>query len=219
MIPLSTVYIFEYVINQGISPTLLFPLHQLPTWLFKEYRDIYVFYGFLYQVGVFISRSSINFGIRIRQLYLLTFLQFVNVVITLFQSLYSIPFPNIWGLSLLIFYEGLLGGFLYVNTFMSVSEQVSETSREFAMGSVGISDSFGIMIAGSFNLWLEPTLCDHQVLQGQNWCRLGQAIWNQQINRGNLQIILSKVNYAISIIRNLDFVRFHAAQAYFSNMW
>lgn len=173
MVPLCSVYIFEYVINQGISPTLLFPLTQLPSWLFKEYRDIYVFYGFLYQVGVFLSRSSTMFGIRIRQLYLLTFLQLMNVVITLTQSIYSFPFSSIWALSILFLYEGLLGGFLYVNTFMSVSEQVLEDSREFAMGCVGISDSFGIMVAGCISLWLEPALCDYQVDHGESWCRVG----------------------------------------------
>lgn len=172
MVPLCSVYIFEYVINQAISPTLLFPLDDLPGWLFKEFRDIYVFYGFLYQVGVFLSRSSTMVGIRIRQLYILTFLQFGNVVFTLSQSIYGVPFSSIWLLSMLIFYEGLLGGFLYVNTFMSVSEQVAEEHREFALGCVGISDSFGIMVAGCISIWLEKELCDHQVLEGRNWCRV-----------------------------------------------
>jgi battenin len=40
------VYFSEYVINQGISPTLLFPLEDMP---FSRYRDAYVTYGTLYQ--------------------------------------------------------------------------------------------------------------------------------------------------------------------------
>lgn len=36
----------EYIINQGISPTLLFPLDEMP---FDRYRDAYVTYGTLYQ--------------------------------------------------------------------------------------------------------------------------------------------------------------------------
>lgn len=173
MFPLCTVYISEYVINQGISPTLLYPLDELPRWLFKSYRDIYVVYGFLYQLGVFISRSSVNFGFRFKKLYWLTFLQFFNVILTIYQSLYDVPFITIWPLLILILYEGLLGGLLYVNTFMSVSEQVPKSKREFSMGCVGISDSFGVMLAGCINWWLETRLCSLQVERGRDWCLKG----------------------------------------------
>ncbi|ODV68637.1 batten's disease protein Cln3 [Hyphopichia burtonii NRRL Y-1933] len=173
MFPLCTVYISEYVINQGISPTLLYPLEDLPNWLFSSYRDIYVVYGFLYQLGVFISRSSINFGLRFRQLYWLTLLQFLNVLLTLHQSIYNTPFTSIWPLLCLILYEGLLGGFSYVNTFMSVSEDVPKLKREFSMGCVGISDSFGVMMAGCINFWLESKLCSIQVENGRDWCLNG----------------------------------------------
>lgn len=173
MLPLSSVYLSEYVINQGISPTLLFPLEELPRWLFSSFRDIYVVYGFLYQLGVFISRSSINFGIRIKNLYYLSILQFLNVIITIVQSSYNVPFHKIWLLLLLIFYEGLLGGFSYVNTFASVSENSPRSRREFNMGCVSISDSLGIVLAGCLNWWLEPTLCHHQVSNGRDWCLNG----------------------------------------------
>lgn len=176
MLPLCLVYVSEYVINQGISPTLLFPLDELPHWIFSSYRDIYVVYGFLYQLGVFISRSSISFGIRIKHLYVLSFLQFLNVIITLYQSLYDSPFSKIWLLLLLIFYEGLLGGFLYVNTFMSVSEEVAKSKREFSMGCVGISDTFGILVAGCINWWLETHLCNLQVDRGRDWCLTGGSV-------------------------------------------
>ena len=173
MIPLCSVYISEYVINQGVSPTLLFPIEDLPKWLFSSYRDIYVVYGFLYQLGVFISRSSTVWGFRFRRLYLLSILQFANLLLTVVQSLYDLPFTSIWPLLILIFYEGLLGGCLYVNTFMSVSEQVPIHKREFSMGCVGISDSFGIVIAGIINMGLEMKLCDLQVERGREWCRNG----------------------------------------------
>ncbi|KAI5955827.1 BTN1 [Candida jiufengensis] len=176
MIPLTTVYISEYVINQGISPTLLYPLDDLPHWLFSSYRDIYVVYGFLYQLGVFISRSSITFGLRIKKLYLLSILQFINVVITIIQSVYDKPFTKIWFLLILILYEGLLGGFSYVNTFMSVSEEVPKSKREFSMGAVSISDGLGIVLAGCINWWLETKLCGLQVDRGRDWCLNGGSV-------------------------------------------
>lgn len=172
MLPLSTVYVSEYVINQGVSPTLLFPIDTLPKWLFRSYRDIYVVYGFLYQLGVFVSRSLISF-VRIRQLHWLSLLQLFNLGLTIFQSVYDVPFLSIYPLLLLIFYEGLLGGALYVNTFVSVSEEVSKESREFSMGAVSISDSFGVVVAGCFNWWLEGKLCGMQVARGRDWCRSG----------------------------------------------
>lgn len=176
MVPLTTVYISEYVINQGISPTLLFPLDELPHWLFSSYRDIYVVYGFLYQLGVFISRSSISFGIRIKHLFGLSILQFINVLITLIQSIYDSPFNKIWLLLILIFYEGLLGGASYVNTYKSVSENVPRSKREFSMGCVSISDSLGIVLAGCINWWLEVKLCNLQVNRGRDWCLKGGSI-------------------------------------------
>ncbi|KAJ3561515.1 hypothetical protein NPX13_g8918 [Xylaria arbuscula] len=77
MLPLFLVYIAEYIINQGVSPTLLFPLASTP---FNELRDFYPMYGFLYQLGVFVSRSSIAF-LRIHHLYLLSLLQVGNLAL------------------------------------------------------------------------------------------------------------------------------------------
>jgi battenin len=72
MLPLLLVYIAEYTINQGVAPTLLFPLESSP---FDEYRSFYSTYNAIYQVGVFISRSSTPF-IRIHHLYVPSFVQF-----------------------------------------------------------------------------------------------------------------------------------------------
>lgn len=171
MLPLGTVYLSEYIINQGISPTVLFPLDTLPHWLFSSYRDIYVVYGFLYQLGVFVLRTSNLFGVRIYNLHLLAVLQFFNLVVFLLQSAYDMPFPSIYLVLAAVFYEGLLGGLSYVNTFLSVSENVAPEVREFSMGCVSMSDSFGVVLAGCVNWWLEPRLCAAQVARGRDWCR------------------------------------------------
>ncbi|KAK9465800.1 batten's disease protein Cln3 [Lipomyces arxii] len=167
MVPLMLVYIGEYIINQGITPTLLFPIEEMP---FTEYRDAYVTYGTLYQLGVFISRSSSSF-IRVRRLYIPAILQLVNVFILVLQSMYMI-LPNVYFIMLVIFYEGLLGGAAYVNTFLLVSETVPLEDREFAMGAVGVSDSGGIVLAGTICLYLEPYLCAYQKSTGRPYCGL-----------------------------------------------
>ncbi|CDO57392.1 similar to Saccharomyces cerevisiae YJL059W YHC3 Vacuolar membrane protein involved in the ATP-dependent transport of arginine into the vacuole and possibly in balancing ion homeostasis [Geotrichum candidum] len=167
MAPLFLVYISEYIINQGISPTLLFPIEEMP---FTKYRDAYVTYGTLYQLGVFISRSSSAF-VRIRRVYIPSLLQALNLVVVIYQSLYMV-IPNVYLVMLLVFYEGLLGGASYVNTFLLVSETVPLQDREFAMGSVGISDSAGVVCAGLISMWLEKYLCGYQKSTGRPWCEL-----------------------------------------------
>ncbi|KAI7259270.1 protein btn1 [Hortaea werneckii] len=75
MLPLFLVYVAEYSINQGVAPTLLFPLSETP---FTHFRAFYPTYSAIYQLGVFLSRSSLSF-LRIKSLYLPTFLQIANL--------------------------------------------------------------------------------------------------------------------------------------------
>lgn len=171
MLPLTTVYLFEYMINQAVAPTLLFPLGQkhMP-FFFRKYRDIYVTYGTLYQLGVFISRSTAHL-VRLKRLYLLSSLQAVNFVLVTLQSWYYIV-SSPWPIMLLVFYEGFLGGAAYVNTFLNILEEVDGDKREFALGSVSIADSFGVLIAALIGLRLEPFLCGHQITDGRPWCSM-----------------------------------------------
>ena len=170
MLPLSTVYLYEYLINQAVAPTLLFPLDQNHThpFFFHKYRDIYVTYGTLYQLGVFISRSSGSL-LRIKRLYLLSILQCMNLAIAICQSwFYAVH--SVYPVMLLIFFEGLLGGASYVHTFMNIIDEIDISEREFSLGAVSMSDSFGTLLAAFIGISLEPKLCTHQVATGREWC-------------------------------------------------
>lgn len=163
--PMLLVYVSEYIINQGVAPTLLFPVEESP---FREFRGFYPFYSFLYQLGVFISRSSIAF-LRIRHLYLPAILQFGNLVLlTLHAMIFFIP--SVYIVFLIIFWEGLLGGAVYVNCFADIMEKVPAEDREFSLGATSVSDSAGICLAGMVGIVLEPRLCAYQVSQGRDWC-------------------------------------------------
>jgi len=141
MLPLLLVYIAEYTINQGVAPTLLFPLEESP---FKHYRSFYPTYNFLYQTGVFISRSSTPF-FRIHKLYPPSFLQCVNLVLLFVHAMY--PFlPSYYVVCIVIFWEGLLGGLVYVNTFAEISDTVPKEDREFSLSATTVSDSAGIRL-------------------------------------------------------------------------
>lgn len=168
MLPLLLVYIAEYTINQGVAPTLLFPLKSSP---FTEYRAFYPFYGFLYQLGVFVSRSSTPFY-RVHNLYLPSILQMANLLILTLQSIYFESFlPSVYLVFLIIFWEGLLGGAVYVNTFAEIMEKVPEHDREFSLGATSVSDSGGICVAGFLGMAMEVALCNWQVKNGRDWCR------------------------------------------------
>ncbi|KAK1827029.1 batten's disease protein Cln3 [Podospora conica] len=166
MLPLLLVYIAEYTINQGVAPTLLFPLEQSP---FSEFRAFYPFYNFLYQLGVFISRSSTPF-IRIRHLYLPSLLQVANLVLLTLHALLNF-IPSVYLVFAVVFWEGLLGGAVYVNTFAEIMDNVPMADREFSLSATTVSDSGGICIAGFLGMAMEVWLCDWQVQHGRDWCR------------------------------------------------
>jgi len=166
MLPLLLVYIGEDTINQGVAPTLLFPLASSP---FGTYRSFYPFYNFLYQVGVFIARSSTPF-VRIHNLYLPSILQLLNLFLLTSQALWN-WIPSVYLVFLIIFWEGLLGGAVYVNTFSEILENVPKGDREFSLGATSVSDSGGICIAGFIGMAMEVWLCNWQVERGRPWCK------------------------------------------------
>jgi len=167
MLPLLLVYIAEYTINQGVAPTLLYPLSKMP---FTHYRDAYPMYGTVYQVGVFISRSSTPF-IRVHALYPPTFLQIINLAVLTLHAMFNF-IPSIWIIFAIIFWEGFLGGLVYVNTFAEITDVMEGEEREFSLGVTPVSDSFGICMAGFISIGLEPFLCRWQVERGRNYCQL-----------------------------------------------
>lgn len=167
MLPLLLVYIAEYTINQGVAPTLLFPLNSTP---FQHFRDFYPAYGFIYQVGVFISRSSVSF-IRIHHLYAPSLLQFVNLIILTLHAMFDF-LPNFWVVCIVIFWEGLLGGLVYVSTFAEITDNVPAHEREFSLSACTVSDSGGICLAALLSMVLETNLCDWQVARGRDYCQL-----------------------------------------------
>ncbi|WEW57185.1 battenin CLN3 protein [Emydomyces testavorans] len=166
MLPLLLVYIAEYTINQGVAPTLLFPLDESP---FGHFRSFYPTYNAIYQVGVFISRSSTPF-FRVHDLYFPSFLQVANLFILTLQALFDF-IPSVYIIFIVIFWEGLLGGLVYVNTFAEITDRVPKEDREFSLGATTVSDSAGICVAGFLGMAFEVWLCNWQVSQGRNYCK------------------------------------------------
>ncbi|OGE53682.1 hypothetical protein PENARI_c007G09228 [Penicillium arizonense] len=146
MVPMLLVYIAEYVINQGVSPTLLFPLRESP---FEHFRSFYPTYNAIYQIGVFVSRSSTPFY-RIHHLYIPSLLQVANLTLLTLHAMFDF-IPSVWIVFIIVFWEGLLGGVVYVNTFAEIADRVPKEDREFSLAATTVSDSGGICIAGFLN--------------------------------------------------------------------
>uniref|UniRef100_A0AAG5CPE6 Battenin n=1 Tax=Anopheles atroparvus TaxID=41427 RepID=A0AAG5CPE6_ANOAO len=152
MIPLILVYLLEYYINQGLFELLYFP----GIWLTQSGQ--YRWYQVIYQIGVFISRSSVNL-IQFRHVWIMAVLQFLNVVYFTFEAVYFFT-PSIWIIFVLILWEGLLGGGGYVNTFYRIQTEVPAARREYAMMVTSISDSVGIALAGVAAIPSHNAICD-----------------------------------------------------------
>jgi battenin len=146
-----------------------------------------VTYQALYQVGVFISRSSVYY-FPIQRIWIPSVLQVATLGLALSQALYA-WIPNIWLVFLMILWEGLLGGELhrlvlsvctfnthlgatYVNCYYQLTKRVHPEHREFALGTVGMADGFGITLAGVQSLFIEGALCQWQVDHGRSLCRM-----------------------------------------------
>lgn len=162
IMPLSAVYFGEYTINQGVLGTLT----RFGGWHNKTLngRDkshrLYVWFNLMYQVGVFVSRSSIEF-VRINSLWSLAALQLLNLVLLSFCSIYAL-LPSASVASLVIFWEGLLGGACYVNAFWKIRTAIPTEHREWAMATTTVGDSIGIALAALAGIWLEQLILQEQ---------------------------------------------------------
>ena len=151
MLPLMLVYFFEYFINQGLFELVYFKNVSITQ--DAQYR----LYNTLYQVGVFISRSSVQF-IQIKLLWMMPILQSINFMLFL-SDVINPYFGHISVAIIIILFEGLLGGAAYVNTFYRISSETIEREKAFAMSIVSLADSFGILLAGLIAIPVHDALC------------------------------------------------------------
>ena len=151
MCPLFIVYVFEYMITQGLFELLYYKNACI------DQNTQYRVYQFLYQFGVFVSRSSVIF-FRIKYLWLMSFLQAAIFVLFYLEAEFMfIPFILIT--FCVILFEGLLGGATYANAFYRVRNEIESKRVEFSMGVVSIADSCGITLAGFLSIAIHNSIC------------------------------------------------------------
>uniref|UniRef100_A0A0N5BSN5 Battenin n=1 Tax=Strongyloides papillosus TaxID=174720 RepID=A0A0N5BSN5_STREA len=156
MLPIGLVYFFEYLINQGITSLIVF---DCSSGLSLSKASQYRWYQSLYQLGVFISRSSINIvRLPIWMLFVLPILQFINLSIFVFESIYYF-IPHIGIIFGIIFYEGLIGGLSYVNTFDHIHKISKQNEKEFSLSVATQGDCIGITLSGFLAIPLHNVIC------------------------------------------------------------
>ncbi|KAF9011963.1 batten's disease protein Cln3 [Cyathus striatus] len=199
MVPLFCVYLFEYTINQGIAPTLLYPVpspedHWILSKLIHSIRDYYPLWQLVYQTTVFLSRSSISLGIPALPKAFLPLPAIVQAGILLalgYESAFGLfnAEQEAKGASILLVFvlvslEGICGGLAYVNVFYRINHERPDPTvheyhdvertrqeREFRIGSIGFADSTGILFASLLAMPTEVGLCRAQVERGKTFCK------------------------------------------------
>jgi len=156
--------------------------------LIKSLRDYYPLWQLVYQVSVFLSRSSVSLGFpplpkellpapAIVQLVILSTLVYESAIGIFGDSSEGVSFFLVF---LLVSIEGICGGLALVGIFYWVNREKPNSSdpetakqeREFKIGFVsGFPDSSGIILAVLISMPVELGLCAAQVKRGKALCR------------------------------------------------
>ncbi|XP_047127410.2 battenin [Hydra vulgaris] len=155
MVPLFLVYLAEYTINQGLFELLYYDI-----WLSQASQ--YRWFQVDYQIGVFISRSSVNL-FQIKKVIFPALCQWL-VLLFLLLEVYYVFIRSFWITLIVILFEGLLGGTVYVNTFYLIFQEIEEDYREFSMSMANVANINGITIAGFLALPIHNFLCERKRL-------------------------------------------------------
>jgi battenin len=163
-IPLFLVYAAEYMMQAGVWASIGIPDVSSPT----ARQKFYSLSNFMYQTGVFLSRSSgmlwqanrkVLWVMPVVQVGLLVF--FLTVAVTHF--LYS------WLLLIPAGAAGLLGGAVYVNAFTLLAREVEPQYREFSLGAASVADSAGIAVADVSAVFIQGCLFKYNNLVGADY--------------------------------------------------
>ena len=162
--PLFVVYLAEYTMSTGATSTI--DAHGVSRKRFYELASL------VYQLGVLVSRSS-GGCVRLRRLWTMAALQCANLAAMAAASYFDATARGVpWqALQALVFWEGLLGGAVYVNAFGRIHAEVPREDRELSLLVASCADSAGINCAAWLSLWLQCALDRrHGRATGSAWC-------------------------------------------------
>lgn len=122
---LGLVYFFEYTILTSFAERFVHKMQLLHPERANEYifHHGYVIFTFCYQIGVFISRSSLSV-IQIRRVEIMTILQGINFLFFLMNTIFLF-LDSFYICFVLMVWTGLMGGGSYVNVMYQILENPS----------------------------------------------------------------------------------------------
>lgn len=162
IIPLFTVYAAEYSLQAGTWTAIGFPVSS------KKARDeFYEYSNWMYQAGVFVSRSSGVLGTApMLWLWIMPALQVLNVAF--FAIVAALHFWYSYSALLPIcFYVGLLGGAVYAHGYLRICADFNQVDRrEFALAATSVAESLGIVFADVLGLFIQSCLYQTNDISG-----------------------------------------------------
>eukprot|EP00656_Telonema_subtile_P024655 TRINITY_DN26839_c0_g1_i2.p1 TRINITY_DN26839_c0_g1~~TRINITY_DN26839_c0_g1_i2.p1 ORF type:complete len:316 (+),score=67.01 TRINITY_DN26839_c0_g1_i2:116-1063(+) len=151
--PLFSIYIVTFLTNHAVLPHV----HQT-----RGSGDSgYVLFFFIYQVAVFLSRSSLQL-LTLKhqsQLWVLVGFQTVAMLCLLGHALESFILPV--EPVMLVACMGLASGSCYVNSFNLIQKHTKPECQEFAMGFGSVATTAGPVVAALCGLFVESRIISH----------------------------------------------------------
>lgn len=164
-IQLMLVYLFEYVATSGAADVAVPKSWRKAPDASFFVEQAYTIINFAYQIGVFISRSSLS-CVKIKRVWILTLIQLVNVAFWIFQDAFHFVKPGgVWILFIHSIWVGLMGGAMYVNVFyLILNSNLENHDKELATNIVMMFVTIGITLAAASSLilkmWIFPGVSD-----------------------------------------------------------
>lgn len=160
IINLFSVYFFEYSIIGCFAERIAnkiedkFP-DQADDFGVKMY---YVILNNCYQIGVFMSRSSLQF-FKIRRVYILSVFQAINFVFLFLNTQYLFVY-SLWVMCPLLIWVGFMGGASYVNVMHNLLEHktLKKNEKEAALALSLMFNDTGVLLSSIFALVMDNTL-------------------------------------------------------------
>ena len=157
---LAIVYFLEYTIITSFTVACVHQIINMEPGRKDEfvYENAYVIFNLCYQVGVFISRSSLS-CIKIKRVWIITVLQ--TCLFTFYMLNASIFFcKSIHILFSLMVFVGLMGGAQFVNVIYLIksSDRLHKTDKELALNMTSMFNDAGILLSSITSLTLSLTV-------------------------------------------------------------
>ena len=120
--------------------------------------EFFVILNWSYQMGVFVSRSSLQY-VKIKNVWVLCGFQLINWIF-LFINTKFLLVTSLWVLCPIFVWTGLMGGGCYVNVMHNILEldTLAENEREAAIVMSLMSNDIGVLSSAIFTLVIDNTL-------------------------------------------------------------